>query len=98
MIVEGGNLNQKYLNNKANVRVGDRITVTAAIAPAVRGATVVEISHAQGGVLAHHDDWPEGSRLGWSFGEFVILGATTRREDWKVGVDEPVGEIIKGGK
>lgn len=61
-----------YLNNEAGVRVGDRITVTAAIAPPVRKATVVEVDPKRGGVLAHHDGWPEGSKLGWSFREFTI--------------------------
>lgn len=75
-IVPGGNLREKARENRRRVKVGDRVTVTAAVAPPERRGEVVEVSVQGGGVRVRHDfHGPEAGGLCWTWGEFSIDAA-----------------------
>lgn len=71
MIVEGGNLKDKFLRNKEEIEIGTRVVVTAAIAPDVRTGVVVRLS--RHGVSVRHDYHQEGAYLNWTFDEVSVV-------------------------
>lgn len=71
MVVEGGNLKDKFLRNKEEIEIGTRVVVTAAIAPNVRTGVVVRLSRR--GVAVRHDDHQEGAHLNWTFDEVSVV-------------------------
>ena len=71
--VLGGNLREKARENRRRVKVGDRVTITAAVAPPERSGEVIEVDQSRGGVRVLHDGHkPEARGLCWTWAEFSI--------------------------